>query len=121
MPCPKQSCSCESPALRGFLNLQPPPGQSGILFGSCECDCHAQLAGQLQLPNSTEALFGFLAWLTSRTEKVGLGAGLDAAPIADLLNEYIRVNRLPDARPGWETKIRTPVDQKQVAEAKKAK
>ena len=109
-------CSCESPALRAALNIQPPPGKAGILFGTCECPCHIRTAAELEGMNSTEALFGFVSWMTTRTELLKIGAKSDAAPLADCLQEFCRVNKLPDTRPGWELKIRQPV-----AEEPKAK
>lgn len=119
MPCPTKSCPCESPALRGILNAQPPPGKAGIIFESCSCDCHVKAAAELVGLNSTEALFGFVSWLTTRAKQIKIGAKGDPAPLADVLQEFCRVNKLPDTRPDWEAKIRTPVEDV-VAEPAKA-
>ena len=111
MPCPQRKCPCESPALRLTLQLPVPPGSGGFLYGPCECACHFVLAGQLEVLNSTEALFGFVAWLSTRSLALKVGAKQDPGALATLLNEYVRVNQLPDTRPDWEERIRTPVEE----------
>ena len=110
MPCPTKNCACESPALRAMHNRAPKAGDVGILFGPCECTCHAIAAAELLGLNPTEVLFGFVSWLTTRPKAVALGAKIDSAPAADLLREYCHVNGLPDTRQGWEQKIRKPLE-----------
>ena len=44
--------------------------------------------------NPTDALYGFVAWLTTRDETVSLGKDHSVAEISDLLIEYMRVNNL---------------------------
>jgi len=48
--------------------------------------------------SSSEAVYGFVAWLTTRSENVSMGAGNDCAPIADLVKEFCEVNDLPEVR-----------------------
>ena len=43
---------------------------------------------------AADALFGFAAWLTTRTEVVVFGASQDAASAAELVGEFIEVNDL---------------------------
>jgi hypothetical protein len=44
--------------------------------------------------NPTEAVFGFAAWLTTRHEVTRMGATEDAAPIADMILEFVEANNL---------------------------
>ncbi len=108
MPCPTRTCSCESPALRNAVMVQPPPGTAGMLYGACECSCHTIAAAELLGLNPTEALFGFVSWLTTREQTLKIGPKEDAAPLAELLQEYVNVNKLPHTRPDWMDRIRTP-------------
>lgn len=49
---------------------------------------------------ASEALFGFMGWLTCRPEAVTLGAAHDAAVAADLVKLWCEVNNLPSPRDG---------------------
>lgn len=44
----------------------------------------------------TDALCGFVAWITTRDEIVPAGASQDSAPWADLVNKFIQENGLGD-------------------------
>ncbi len=48
----------------------------------------------------SEALFGFVAWLTTRTDPVTFGASHNASPACDLVGEFCKVNSLPEPREG---------------------
>lgn len=50
---------------------------------------------------SSEALFGFCAWLTTRNEAVTMSAHHNAGVAADLIKEFCRVNTLPEPRDNW--------------------
>ncbi len=59
----------------------------------------------------SEALYGFVGWLTSREEAVTLGAVHDAAIGADLVNEYCIVNNLAEPREGiYPDNLKMPKD-----------
>ena len=47
---------------------------------------------------ASEALFGFMGWLTCRREAVTLGAAHDAAVVVDLIKHWCEVNNLPPPR-----------------------
>ena len=49
---------------------------------------------------ASEAVFGFAAWLTTRKKPVLLGAEHDAAPAAELADQWCRANNLPEPREG---------------------
>lgn len=48
--------------------------------------------------NASEALYGFIGWLTTRAEAVTFSANHDAALAADLVYMYIQTNKLEDVR-----------------------
>lgn len=47
---------------------------------------------------ATEAIYGFASWLTTRERPVTLSRHDDAAPAAELVNEYVKANDLPPVR-----------------------
>ena len=60
------------------------------------------------LLSSSEALYGFCGWLTSREEKVVMSKKHNCAGIADLINEFCTENSLPEPRDGWHEKLKHP-------------
>ena len=64
---------------------------------------------ELQL-SASEALFGFVGWLTSRDEPVTASSEHDAAVWADLVGEYVKSNGLSEPRPEWHLLLTQPVD-----------
>jgi hypothetical protein len=51
--------------------------------------------------NASEALYGFVGWLTSRKRKTVMGANEDASEAVNLISEFIKVQKLPRARENW--------------------
>lgn len=49
----------------------------------------------------SEALYGFASWLTCRGESLQVGAPHDAAPMAELVGRYCKLNELSEPRKGW--------------------
>lgn len=43
----------------------------------------------------SDHLYGFAAFLTTRKKAIRVGASANTAPVADLLQEYIKANKLP--------------------------
>ena len=58
--------------------------------------------------NSSEALYGFGAWLTTRKEAVTFSAKHDAGKMADLVSIFIEENGLPEVRDNWTTHLIHP-------------
>ena len=58
--------------------------------------------------SASEALFGFMAWLTARKEVVTFSEIHDAAPAADLVARFIETNNLSEPRDGWAKKLIHP-------------
>lgn len=58
--------------------------------------------------NASEAVFGFCGWLTSREEKTVMSSSDDAAPIANLIQEFCDENKLEEPRDGWENNLTHP-------------
>lgn len=61
----------------------------------------------MQLSGS-EALFGFIAWLTTREEEVTLGSERDCARPAELIDEFCKINHLSDPRDAWSDLLTHP-------------
>ena len=57
---------------------------------------------------ASEALYGFAGWLTSRDEQTLISSTDDAAPIAELVNQFCIENRLAEPRKGWENNLIHP-------------
>jgi len=66
--------------------------------------------------NASEALYGFAGWLTSRDEVIVMSARDNAAPAAEAVAEFMKVNNLPDVRDGWEKKLTPPPAKKVLGE-----
>jgi hypothetical protein len=47
---------------------------------------------------ASEALFGFAAWLTCRKKPITIGAKYPCGKVAELVDEWRRVNKLPQPR-----------------------
>ncbi len=50
---------------------------------------------------ASEALFGFMGWLTTREEDVTFGSSHNAAIAADLVAEFCMVNDLSEPKDHW--------------------
>jgi hypothetical protein len=58
--------------------------------------------------NATEAIYGFMGWLTCREEAVTFGSSHDAAKAAELCKEWCEANKLPDVSDAWPNNIVHP-------------
>jgi len=65
---------------------------------------HARQANSKEM-NPTEALFGFMSWLTTREDPVTLSSHNEPTDILSLLEEWIDEHDLPECRLGWEESI----------------
>jgi hypothetical protein len=79
----------------------------------------------LDVLSASEALFGFMGWLTTRDAEVTFSEHHDAGVAVDLVSEFCKVNNLKDPSSGWDknlthpTKIiggNTPVPEKCISE-----
>lgn len=58
---------------------------------------------------ASEALFGFMGWLTSRKEVTpNFSSRHDAANAAELVGQFCKENNLSDPRDGWENNLIHP-------------
>lgn len=57
---------------------------------------------------ASEAVYGFAAWLTTREKKTVMSSTDDAAPIADLVSQFCKENKLETPRDGWEFNLIHP-------------
>jgi len=60
---------------------------------------------------ASEALYGFIAWLTCRDEQTVMSAQDDSAPVADLVERFCKENSLAEPRDGWENNIVIPAEE----------
>ena len=51
--------------------------------------------------SASEALFGFMGWLTTRDETLMIGAQHVCGPVADVVKEFCDANDLDEPREGW--------------------
>lgn len=51
--------------------------------------------------SASEALYGFMGWLTGRDERVCFSGKDDASPAAELVDQFCKHNNLPEPREGW--------------------
>lgn len=58
--------------------------------------------------SASEALCGFMGWLTTRQESINLGAKHDAGGVCRLIEKWCSVNKVSDPRSGWENYLKTP-------------
>jgi hypothetical protein len=62
---------------------------------------------------STEAIYGFVAWLLSRRELISIGnpsneKRTDDGKIMELMEMFKDANGLPDARKDWNSNLKYP-------------
>lgn len=53
----------------------------------------------------SEAIFGFMGWLTSRNKILKIGATEDAAPVVPLIGKFMKANNLPEPGERWIDKL----------------
>lgn len=58
---------------------------------------------------ASEALYGFVGWLSTRQEETVMGGKHECTELADLIGQFIVANRLGDPREGWERDLVHPV------------
>ncbi len=55
-----------------------------------------------------EAVYGLLAWLTTREEQTTLSAHHDSAPAAEIAKQFCEANDLGEPGPTWPTALIHP-------------
>ena len=58
---------------------------------------------------ASEAVYGVLAWLTTRQEEIVLGRYDNAGPAAEAAAEFCKVNNLESPRSDWTSRLTHPV------------
>lgn len=58
---------------------------------------------------ASEALFGFVGWLTTREDVTEMSAAHDCAGIADLVRDFCEANGLAEPVDNWHEKLIHPV------------
>ena len=49
----------------------------------------------------SEALYGFMAWLTTQQVETTVGSSQDCAPIVELIDTFCKTNGLSEPRENW--------------------
>ena len=60
--------------------------------------------------NASEAVYGLLAWLTTREEVVCFGGSEDCAPAAEAAKLFCETNGLPEITNAWPDNLIHPSD-----------
>ncbi len=60
--------------------------------------------------NASEALYGFVGWLTTRKEELTLSAHHDAGEPALLVDAFCKTNNLDGPRQGWDKNLKHPAE-----------
>lgn len=66
--------------------------------------------------SASEALFGFIGWITTRKEKVIASASDEAGVWAGLVSEFCHANALHKPREGWGENLTQPISTSEVGD-----
>lgn len=58
--------------------------------------------------SASEALYGFIGWLTTRKASITLSETHNAVEAADLVKKFCSVNQLEDPRDNWPSRLIHP-------------
>lgn len=58
--------------------------------------------------NASEALFGFMGWLTARDASLTIGKEHDCSEIPKLIEEFAEKNQLTEPRDDWHKLLKHP-------------
>lgn len=58
--------------------------------------------------NSSEAVYGFAAWLTTRDEVIRIGGSENCAPIAELVKKFCEINNFQPISENWPRDLKFP-------------
>jgi hypothetical protein len=61
-------------------------------------------------PTASEALYGFVGWLTTRDQMVCLSATQDAAKAAELVDLYVKTNDFTPPRDDFANRVAHPLE-----------
>ncbi len=61
--------------------------------------------------SGSEALYGFIAWLTTRKEEVTFSGHHEASIAADLIDRFCKTNHLTEPRDNWSDNLTHPIDE----------
>ena len=67
--------------------------------------------------SASEAIFGFVAWLTTQKTAIIAGSAHDCAPWVEKIQEFCKTNKLSEPRERWEQNIVYPSDIEGLAKA----
>ena len=57
---------------------------------------------------ASEAVYGFVAWLSCRKDKTTISSKHDCAPLAELIDKFCKTNKLTEPRDNWQERLTHP-------------
>ena len=57
---------------------------------------------------ASEAIYGFVAWLTTQPGVIKMGASENCVPVCEAIKVFCEENGLPSPRDGWENNLIHP-------------
>ncbi len=57
---------------------------------------------------ASEAIYGFVGWLTTQPGVIKMGASENCVPVADAIKAFCEENGLAEPRDGWENNLIHP-------------
>jgi hypothetical protein len=58
--------------------------------------------------NETDAIYGFMKWLSSRHENISVGENSATDFHGKLIERFRKANKLPKSSSGWEKNVKFP-------------
>jgi len=58
--------------------------------------------------NATEAIYGFVAWLSSREDATYISANHEVSSCINLIERFKKINNLPDISKQWPNNLTHP-------------
>jgi hypothetical protein len=58
--------------------------------------------------SSSESIYAFVAWMSSRPESEAIGADIEVPPWPELIKEFCEANGLPEPRESWPHYLTNP-------------
>lgn len=72
------------------------------------CHCQKDSPAPEDGLTASEAIFGFVGWLTVDDTPITASSHHDCAPWVEKIKEFTRVNNLPEPRDGWDKNLKQP-------------
>ena len=71
--------------------------------------------------SASEALYGFMGWITGFDDQVTFSSTHNASLAAELVDEFVKINNLAEPRNEWHIKLRHPIHRRPTFREEKSK